>query len=69
MWTRANPLNNSTVAVAIYKSDDDVTGQVKGEASFVDAGPLFEEVSGTIEGLQAGLPPVKSVIKITLESA
>ncbi|MBU2601328.1 MAG: pyridoxamine 5'-phosphate oxidase family protein [Actinobacteria bacterium] len=66
--TRANLLKNDSVAVAIYEPDDDVAVQVKGKASFVDSGPLFDKVSDTIAGLQAGLPPVKSVVKITVES-
>lgn len=66
--TRANLLNNDNVALAIYEPDDDVAVQVKGKASFIDSGPLFDRVSDTIAGLQAGLPPVKSVVKITVES-
>lgn len=66
--TRANLYKNSKVAVAIYEPDDDVAVQVKGEASFVDTGPLFEQVSRAIEGLQRGLPPVNSVIQIAVES-
>jgi predicted pyridoxine 5'-phosphate oxidase superfamily flavin-nucleotide-binding protein len=66
--TRANLLKNSKVAVAIYEPDDNVAVQVKGEATFVDEGPLFDKVSGAIEALQLGMPPVKSVIRISVDS-
>lgn len=66
--TRENLLKNQRVAVAIYDPDADVAVQVKGQASLVDEGPLFDQVSATIEGLQRGLPPVKSVIEIAVES-
>lgn len=66
--TRANLLQNNRVAVAIYEPGDDVAVQVKGEATFIDEGPLFEKVSGAIEAMQRGLPPVKSVIRISVDS-
>jgi predicted pyridoxine 5'-phosphate oxidase superfamily flavin-nucleotide-binding protein len=66
--TRDNLVENKRVAVAIYDADEDVAVQVKGDATFVDEGPLFDKVSETVEGLQRGLPPVKSVIQIAVES-
>jgi len=66
--TRENLLKNTRVAVAIYDADEDVAVLMKGEATFVDEGPLFDKVPATIEGLQRGLPPVKSVIQIAVES-
>ncbi len=66
--TRDNLLKNKRVAVAIYEADEDVAVQVKGVATFVDEGPLFDKVSATVEGLGRGLPPVKSVVQIAVES-
>jgi predicted pyridoxine 5'-phosphate oxidase superfamily flavin-nucleotide-binding protein len=66
--TRDNLVENKRVALAIYDADEDVAVQVKGDATFVDEGPLFDKVSATVEGLQRGLPPVKSVVQIAVES-
>jgi predicted pyridoxine 5'-phosphate oxidase superfamily flavin-nucleotide-binding protein len=66
--THENLLKNKRVAVAVYDADEDVVVQMKGEATFINEGPLFDKVSATIEGLQRGLPPVKSVIQIAGES-
>jgi uncharacterized pyridoxamine 5'-phosphate oxidase family protein len=63
--THANLLQNSKVAVAIYEPDDGVYVQVKGEATFVDEGPLFEKVFGEFEALK---PLIKSVIRISVDS-
>jgi uncharacterized pyridoxamine 5'-phosphate oxidase family protein len=63
--TVANLLQNSKMAVAIYEPDDDVYVQVKGEATFVDEGPLFEKVFGEFEALK---PLIKSVIRMSVDS-
>lgn len=66
--TRANLLHCNRVAVGILSSDSKVAIQVKGEATLIEEGELFEKVSKKIESLQMGLPPVRYVVQVRADS-
>jgi hypothetical protein len=66
--TRENLLSNSRVAVGIQDADAKVAVQVKGVADMVENGELFDRVAKQIADLQMGLPPIKYVVRIEVDS-
>jgi uncharacterized protein len=66
--TRDNLLYNSRVAVGIFHPDKKVAVQIKGVADMIQTGELFDKVAKQIEELQMGLPPVKYVVRIQVQS-
>ncbi|PIU66410.1 MAG: pyridoxamine 5'-phosphate oxidase [Armatimonadetes bacterium CG07_land_8_20_14_0_80_59_28] len=66
--TRANLLHNNRVAVGIFNPESKVAVQVKGAATMIEEGDLFDRVSKQIEDLQMGLPSVKYVVRIDVDS-
>ncbi|HEY3269378.1 MAG TPA: pyridoxamine 5'-phosphate oxidase family protein [Armatimonadota bacterium] len=66
--TRDNLLNNPRVAVGIHSVDPKLAVQVKGTAKMVDAGEFFDKVQARISSLNMGLPPIKYVVEIKVES-
>jgi len=66
--TRDNLLSNPIVAVGIYDHDKRIAIQVKGHATLLDSGALYDEAAKKIAAKQAHLPPVKYVVEIVVES-
>ncbi|HEY3329489.1 MAG TPA: pyridoxamine 5'-phosphate oxidase family protein [Capsulimonadaceae bacterium] len=66
--TRDNLQANPVCAVGIYDHDKRIAMQVKGHATLVESGKLFDNVSERIAAKQPALPPVKYVVEIVVES-
>ena len=68
--TRDNIAHNGRVAVGIHDRDAKVALQVKGHAELIDSGPIFDTVTERLATLSAAahLPPMKYVVRITVES-
>ncbi|GAB4249199.1 MAG: hypothetical protein Kow00129_09990 [Thermoleophilia bacterium] len=66
--TRENLLYNSRVAVGVFDPDKKVAVQIKGVADMIQEGELFDRVQKQIEDLQMGLPPIKYVVRIQVDS-
>ena len=66
--TRANLLKNNKVAVGIYSKDTSMAVQVKGEATLLDEGRLFEFVSDKIRDHKPNLPAVAYVVQVRIDS-
>ena len=68
--TRDNLARNGRVAVGIHDRDAKVALQVKGHAELIDSGPDFDKVNERLATLSAAahLPPMKYVVRISVES-
>jgi len=68
--TRANLDNDSRVAVGIHDPGCKVALQVKGHAELIDHGEVFDSVNEKLKEVSAQLhlPPMKYVVRITVES-
>jgi len=66
--TRANLLCNKRVALGIFAPASKVAVQLKGDAELLDNGELFDRVAKQINDMQKGLPPVKYVVQIAVDS-
>ena len=66
--TRANLLNDTRVALGIYNAGLKVAIQVKGHATLVESGEFFEQISTAIASRNAGLPAVRYIVKVKVES-
>ena len=66
--TRRNLLENNKVAVTVVDAAS-VTGyQIKGTAEVISSGPLFEEAAFLLKETPKEMPPLKYVVKITVEA-
>lgn len=66
--TRENLEHDRRVAVGIHDPERRIAMQVKGTAELIDKGALFERVAARLADLNASLPPLRSVVKISVES-
>jgi predicted pyridoxine 5'-phosphate oxidase superfamily flavin-nucleotide-binding protein len=66
--TRKNLLENKKVAVTVADPETGKGYQIKGTAEVTSSGPLFEETSKEMKAVPKALPPVKHLVKITVES-
>ncbi len=66
--TRKNLLENKKVAVTIVDAATGKGYQLKGTAEVIDSGPLFEDVSKKLKESPKRLPPLRHVVKITVEA-
>jgi uncharacterized protein len=68
--TRENIEHDARVAVGIHDPDRRLAMQVKGRAELVDSGGEFDEVSEKLKAIseQLHLPPMKYLVKISVES-
>ena len=66
--TRKNLLENKKVAVTVADPGTGKGYQIKGTAEVTSSGPLFEETSKEMKAVPKALPPVKHLVKITVES-
>lgn len=66
--TRANLERDSHVAVGVFEEERGVAVQLKGTAELIEGGSLFDSVSARLADLAMALPPLKYVVKITVES-
>ncbi len=66
--TRKNLLENKKVAVTIVDAATGKGYQLKGTAEVIDSGQLFEDVSKKLKESPKRLPPLRHVVKITVEA-
>jgi len=68
--TRENLAHDPRVAIGIHDPERKVATQVKGTAELIDHGEVFEKVDQRLKELSAKvqLPPMKYVVRITVES-
>jgi uncharacterized protein len=68
--TRENLEHDARVAVGIHDPERKVAVQVKGRAELIDHGELFDMVNEKLAAISAqlSLPPMKYVVKITVDS-
>jgi len=66
--TRQNLEQNPQVAVTVIDPATAKGYQLKGKAELVSSGPLYEDMAAKIKQSSASMPPVKYVVKITVES-
>jgi predicted pyridoxine 5'-phosphate oxidase superfamily flavin-nucleotide-binding protein len=66
--TRANLEHDPRVAVGVYDEQRDIAVQLKGTAELIVDGALFSGVTARLADLKETLPPLKYVVKITVES-
>ena len=68
--TRDNLAQNGRVAIGIHDRDAKVALQVKGHAELIDHGDVFDLVNEKLKAIseQLHLPPMKYVVRITVES-
>lgn len=66
--TRDNLLFNSRIAVGIFDREKGVAVQIKGVADMVEAGDFFEDVKAKIAAAMPGLPPVRYLVRILVDS-
>jgi uncharacterized protein len=68
--TRENLENDGRVAVGIHDPERKIAMQVKGHAELIDHGEVFDSVNEKLKAVseQLHLPPMKYVVRITVES-
>jgi predicted pyridoxine 5'-phosphate oxidase superfamily flavin-nucleotide-binding protein len=68
--TRENLQHDPRVAVGIHDPERRVAMQVKGRAELIDQGEVFDTVNEKLKVIseQLHLPPMKYVVRITVES-
>jgi len=66
--TRANLERDPHVAVGVFDEGHGVAVQLKGTAELIEGGALFDSVTARLADLAMTLPPLKYVVKITVES-
>jgi len=66
--TRQNLLENNKVAVTVVDPATHKGYQLKGTAEVVSSGALFAQMSEQMKAASAALPPVKYLVKITVEA-
>jgi predicted pyridoxine 5'-phosphate oxidase superfamily flavin-nucleotide-binding protein len=68
--TRENIEHEPRVAVGIHDPERKVAMQVKGTAELIDHGEVFDQVNDKLKAIseQLHLPPMKYVVRITVES-
>jgi predicted pyridoxine 5'-phosphate oxidase superfamily flavin-nucleotide-binding protein len=68
--TRENLEHDARVAVGIHDPERKVAMQVKGRAELIDHGEVFDQVNEKLKAVseQLHLPPMKYVVRITVES-
>ena len=65
--TRTNLERDPRVAVGVFDEERGVAIQLKGTAELIESGTLFDSVVSRLADLKE-LPPLKYVVKITIES-
>ena len=68
--TRENLENDDRVAVGIHDPERKLAMQVKGRAELIDHGAVFDQVDDKLAAIseQLHLPPMKYVVRISVES-
>jgi len=66
--TRANLERDPRVAIGVFDEERGVAVQIKGTAELIENGALFDSVVTRLSDLKEALPPLKYVVKITIES-
>ena len=68
--TRENIEHDPRVAVGIHDPERKLAMQVKGSAQLIDSGGEFDQVAEKLKAIseQLHLPPMKYLVKITVES-
>ena len=66
--TRQNLEQNPQVAVTVVDPATAKGYQLKGKAELISSGPLYEDMAAKLKQSSASLPPVKYVVKITVEA-
>ena len=66
--TRENLKVNTKVAVTVVDEKTYKGYQLKGVAELLTAGPIFDQVSEQLKKAPMKLPPVRYVVKITVDS-
>ena len=66
--TRANLKSNPKVAVTVIDGKSLKGYQLKGSAELLTAGPIYDEVAAQIKKAPMQMPPLKYVVKITVDS-
>jgi hypothetical protein len=66
--TRKNLQENTKVAVTVVDAATGKGYQLKGTAEVIDSGVLFEDTSKQLKESPKGLPPLRHVVKITVEA-
>ena len=68
--TRENIQHNPRVAIGIHDPERKLAMQVKGSAELIDHGDVFDTVNEKLKAVseQLHLPPMKYVVRITVES-
>ena len=66
--TRRNLQENSKVAVTVIDAASATGYQMKGTAEVISSGPLFEEALALLKDSPKEMPPLKYVVKITVEA-
>jgi predicted pyridoxine 5'-phosphate oxidase superfamily flavin-nucleotide-binding protein len=68
MKTQKNLLENKKVAVTVVDAATGKGYQLKGTAEVIGSGALFDEVGKQLKEAPKALPPVRHVVKITVET-
>ncbi len=66
--TRKNLVENNRVAVTVVDPATAKGYQIKGSAEVVSSGALFDATGRQLQESSKGLPPVRHVVKITVEA-
>ena len=66
--TRRNLLQNNKVAVTVVDPASSTGYQIKGTAEVIGSGALFEETEALLRESPKEMPPLKYVVKITVEA-
>jgi predicted pyridoxine 5'-phosphate oxidase superfamily flavin-nucleotide-binding protein len=66
--TRANLQVNPKVAVTVVDMTTYKGYQIKGSASLLESGPLFEKMAKELKKAPQKLPPLEYVVQITVEA-
>ena len=66
--TRRNLMENNKVAVTVVDAATATGYQIKGSAEVISSGPLFEETEFLLKESPKEMPPLKYVVKITVDA-
>ncbi len=68
--TRENLMHDPRVAIGIHDPERKLAMQIKGTAELIDQGEVFARVEERLKGLgeKVQLPPMKYVVRVTVES-
>ena len=66
--TRKNLLENPKVAVMVYDPENYTGYSFKGSVEMISEGALYDQTAEMVKKMQPQLPPIKYVVKITVES-